>query len=209
MTRHFRLGGDVELTNLQREIARRTARSQMRGDDNLHRVEHAGGANIDTRAADAGPSGRARSDAAAFDQRSGPPARHTSPVTLRPAVPAAPHSLVLPWPPSGNHAHFHVDNARVIKPEVARYRRHVAALCYNAGRVAGRYVLHLHLSPPDARARDIDNALKSIGDALVRAGFLPDDSMAFMRELHVTVDDARNGSAIVRVVPLDNHPRAA
>ena len=103
----------------------------------------------------------------------------------------------------------HANGAHYLTPEVARYRRHVAALCYGACMVTGRYVLHVHLSPPDARARDMDNAIKSIGDALVRAGWLPDDSMAYMRELHVTVDDARNASATVRVVPLDDPKEAA
>ena len=173
-------------------------RSQMRADDNIARA-----------------------------QRSGPPVSPpTSPsaVLLGPAVPAAPllpgadparptprgaGLLVLPWPPTGNHAVKHANGAHYLTPEVARYRRHVAALCYGARMVTGRYALHVHLSPPDARARDMDNAIKSIGDALVRAGWLPDDSMAYMRELHVTVDDARNASATVRVVPLDDPKEAA
>ena len=146
-------------------------------------------------------------------QRSGPSASPGSSTTLRPTVPAAPfrptadHSLptasgralVLPWPPSGNTAVRHGGGAHYLRPEVAQYRRHVAALCRSAERCTGRYVLHVHLSPPDARRRDADNAIKVLIDALTHSGLICDDSMAYMRELHVTVDDARNGSAIVRV----------
>jgi len=149
----------------------------------------------------------------ATDQRSGPSASPGSSTTLRPTVPAAPfrptadHSrptasgraLVLPWPPSGNTAVRHGGGAHYLRPEVAQYRRHVAALCRSAERCTGRYVLHVHLSPPDARRRDADNAIKVLIDALTHSGLICDDSMAYMRELHVTVDDARNGSAIVRV----------
>lgn len=199
--RTFRLGGDNELAALKADMRKRTARSLMRGDDNLHRVEHASGAQVNT------------------DQRSGPPVAPSSPsAPSGPAVPAAPlppaatdarptprgggHLLVLPWPPTGNNAYpTGSDGRRHASTEVSRYRRHVAALCYGAGKVAGRYVLHVHLSPPDARARDMDNALKSIADALVRASWLPSDAMTYMRELHVTTDDARNGSAIVRAYP--------
>jgi Holliday junction resolvase RusA-like endonuclease len=60
-------------------------------------------------------------------------------------------------------------------------------------RIAGRYRLHVHLSPPDARKRDADNALKTILDALVKGGYLIDDSLTYMRELLVTTDDERLG----------------
>lgn len=162
-------------------------RSRMRQDDNLPRVIGNDAAVVNT------------------DQRSGPPA--TPPrETLPQAVPAAP--ITLPWPPSGNSAVRHANGAHYIKPEVAQYRLHVAALCRNLPPIAGRYILHVHLSPPDARARDADNAIKVLGDALVRCGYLPDDSLAYMREMHITTDDARNSAAIVRVEELDQ-PKGA
>lgn len=210
MSRGFRLGGDVELTALKAEMARKSERSLERAGDSDYRNQ---------------PGTRFQSGAEVVDtdQRSGPPAR-PSPGTLRPAVPAAPScpavevapptrrgdgALVLPWPPSGNHAVKHTTaGAHYLRPEVAQYRRHVAALCVRLKPVVGRYRLHVHLSPPDARQRDMDNALKTINDALVRCGWLCDDSMVYMRELHVTVDDARQGSAIVRAEVLDG-PRGA
>lgn len=157
-------------------------RSRMRQDDNLPRVIGNDASVVNT------------------DQRSGPPA--TPPTgSLRPAVSAAP--ITLPWPPSGNTAVRHANGAHYIKPEVAQYRRHVAALCRNLAPATGRYILHVHLSPPDARTRDADNSIKVLVDALVRCGYLIDDSLTYMRELHVTTDDARNAAAIVRVEALD------
>lgn len=90
-----------------------------------------------------------------------------------------------------------------LRPEVIAYRDGVAALCLRHATVQGRYRLHVHLSPPDARARDIDNALKSLFDALVKAGYIQSDSMTFMRELLVTVDDDRLGNVRVRAIPYD------
>lgn len=111
-------------------------------------------------------------------------------------------SLVLPWPPTGNTAVRHVNGIHYLRKEVREYRRTVC------GRVAGftpiprgRYVLHLWLSPPDRRVRDADNAIKTVLDALVRARFLPDDRIEFMRELHVVADGYR-GEVRVLAVPI-------
>jgi crossover junction endodeoxyribonuclease RusA len=101
--------------------------------------------------------------------------------------------LTLPWPPSGNSAVRHAQGAHYLRPEVIAYRDSVAALCARFAPTPGRYHLHVHLSPPDARKRDADNALKSILDALVKGGYLIDDSLTYMRELHVTTDDDRLG----------------
>lgn len=172
----------------QHQARVQSQRSRMRQDDNLPRVIGNDASVVNT------------------DQRSGPPA--TPPTgSLRPAVSAAP--ITLPWPPSGNTAVRHANGAHYIKPEVAQYRRNVAALCRNLPPVTGRYILHVHLSPPDARARDADNAIKVLVDALVRCGYLIDDSLTYMRELHVTTDDARNAAAIVRVEALDPQKGAA
>lgn len=90
-----------------------------------------------------------------------------------------------------------------LRPEVIAYRDSVAALCAKRAPVRGRYRLHVHMSPPDARARDIDNALKSLLDALVKAGYMQSDSMTYMRELLVTVDDDRLNHVRVLAIPYD------
>lgn len=121
----------------------------------------------------------------------------------RPIGPIASDSLTLPWPPTGNSAVRHAQGVHYLRPEVIAYRDSVAALCAKRAPVRGRYRLHVHMSPPDARARDIDNALKSLFDALVKAGYMQSDSMTYMRELLVTVDDDRLNHVRVLAVPYD------
>lgn len=111
--------------------------------------------------------------------------------------------ITLPWPPSGNSAVRHAMGAHYLQPVVIAYRDSVAALCARFKPIAGQYRLHVHLSPPDARRRDADNALKSLLDAIVKAGYVQDDSLAYMRELLVTTDDERRGVTIVRAIPID------
>lgn len=111
--------------------------------------------------------------------------------------------LTLPWPPSGNTAVRHAQGVHYLRPEVIAYRDSVAALCARFAPITGRYRLHVHLSPPDARRRDADNALKSLLDALVKAGYVQDDSLNFMRELVVTTDDEHRGRVIVRALAME------
>lgn len=127
--------------------------------------------------------------------------RHRLSSAMPPAG-VAPGPLTLPWPPSGNHAVRHTAEAHYVRQDVIAYRDSVAGLLHGRPRVIGRYRLHVHLSPPDARERDIDNCLKSLFDAMVRCEFLPTDSMTHMRELLITVDDARSNHVRVRVAPV-------
>lgn len=108
----------------------------------------------------------------------------------------------LPWPPTGNTAVRHAKGGHYLRPEVVTYRATVAAILARAKPVSGAYELHVELSPPDRRARDIDNALKSLLDACVKAGWLPSDAMSHMRRLTVTVADSYLGYASVRAIEL-------
>lgn len=110
-------------------------------------------------------------------------------------------TLTLPWPPSGNSAVRHGNGSHYLRAEVIAYRDSVAALCFGKAGVKGKYKLHVHLSPPDARKRDADNAIKSLLDAIVKAGYVEDDSLQFMVELLVTTDEERRGCAAVRAIP--------
>lgn len=126
---------------------------------------------------------------------------HARPAMTQAGINSGP--LTLPWPPTGNSAVRHAQGVHYLRPEVVTYRDSVAALCAKRAPVRGRYRLHVHMSPPDARARDIDNALKSLLDALVKAGYMQSDSMTYMRELLVTVDDDRLGHVRLRAIPYD------
>jgi len=134
--------------------------------------------------------------------------RGVTPVRTRPdgartIGPIASGPLTLPWPPTGNSAVRHAQGVHYLRPEVIAYRDSVAALCAHRARVKGRYRLHVHMSPPDARARDMDNTLKTLNDALVRCQYVESDAMTYMRELLVTVDDDRLGHVRLRAIPYD------
>jgi crossover junction endodeoxyribonuclease RusA len=129
------------------------------------------------------------------------PGAPPSPVAASSAAP-----IVLPWAPTGNTAVRHAGGAHYLRPEVIEYRKTVAAILCRHERIRGPYTLEVELSPPDARRRDADNALKSILDAAVKCGWLPDDSMTYMRELHVYVKSDRRGSVSLRAIDV---PRVA
>lgn len=116
--------------------------------------------------------------------------------------------VVVPWPPSGNHAVKHANGAHYLTADAKAYRDAVSRLCIGLPRVSGQYVLRMEFSPPDARRRDFDNAIKTVGDALVLAGFLPDDSMTYMRELHAIVNDARRGEVLCVVESINERGAA-
>ena len=113
-------------------------------------------------------------------------------------------TLTLPWPPTGNTSVRHGNGSHYLTQDVRDYRAAVAVICRDYAPIKGRYRLHVHLSPPDKRRRDADNACKQLLDALVLAGYVQDDAMAYMRELVVTVDDEPcYGWAKVRAVPME------
>lgn len=109
------------------------------------------------------------------------------------------HAITLPWPPSGNTAVRHAKNVHYIRDEVVTYRQSVAVLLGRSEPVSGTYELHLELSPPDKRRRDVDNVLKTLLDSLVLCGWLPDDSMKYMKRLSVIVKDDCRGEVIAQV----------
>lgn len=167
----------------------RSLRSDMREADSAHRIVGTDGCWDGATPLPATVAGAAAP----------PPARRPSSATLAAApAPDSPAAVmvIVPWPPTGNHAVRHAAGGHYLTREVVEYRREVARRCAMLPRMTGRYRLRVELSPPDRRRRDIDNALKSLFDALVPAGFLPDDSMAYMRELHVLVDDHRYGTVV-------------
>lgn len=98
--------------------------------------------------------------------------------------------LTLPWPPSVNTYYRHIvlkgSPRTLISSEGRGYRAEVAArvlIARAAKRLNTRIALEIEVYPPDRRARDLDNILKSLLDALVQAGVMEDDSL--IDEIHV------------------------
>lgn len=118
--------------------------------------------------------------------------------------------FALPWPTvTGNHAvkhtrtggHYKTADARAYEATVAQI---VAAM--GLGHLLGKkplegpLVVSWLLSPPDLRARDMDNARKVAADALTRAGFWVDDSNKVLVEEHFVWTDASPGGQISLLV---------
>lgn len=92
----------------------------------------------------------------------------------------------IPWPTvTGNHAVKHTRTGGHYKTPAAKaYEGVVAQIVAGMGMATllgkkpldGPLKVHWMLSPPDRRARDLDNTRKVAADALTRAGFWKDDS---------------------------------
>lgn len=114
------------------------------------------------------------------------------------------YEFELPWPKvTGNQAvrhtrtggHYKTDQAKAYEAVVAQI---VAAMgmgtLLGQKPLAGPLSVAWLLSPPDRRARDIDNLRKVVADALTRAGFWEDDSnKVLVREAFEWADSTPNG----------------
>lgn len=108
--------------------------------------------------------------------------------------------LTLPWPPSVNHL-WRRSRRGVFKTRTARdYEQLVWAAWQEAGRpriTDGDLAVTIVATPPDRRRRDLDNLVKAVLDALVRAGAMSDDS--HVAELHVERRDPRPEAPCIAV----------
>ena len=89
--------------------------------------------------------------------------------------------IILPWPPSVNHAFATVGRRRVLSQKGRDYRDSVAKRVLmdrwqNAFGLHDEITVKIVAYPPDKRRRDLDNSMKAVLDALQTAGVYPDDS---------------------------------
>lgn len=87
--------------------------------------------------------------------------------------------ITLPMPPSVNRYYRSIGRGRVIISEDGRnYRNAVkqALLVARAKHIKGRIGIELELCFTDKRSCDLDNRIKSLQDALQKAGLFDDDS---------------------------------
>lgn len=87
-------------------------------------------------------------------------------------------TLELPYPPSVNTYWRQVRGRFYIAGPGIAYRKEVVRRLaeYGITKRSGRLAVEVLLYPPDKRRRDIDNALKSLLDALGHGGAYDDDS---------------------------------
>lgn len=118
-------------------------------------------------------------------------------------------TLTLPYPPSINTYWRHVGQRVLISANGRRYRRAVGdavLLGIGAGQIAedplpGRLAVLVEAAPPDRRARDLDNILKALLDALTHAGVWLDDSQIDDLRI-VRRGPERGGRVVVHVIPI-------
>jgi crossover junction endodeoxyribonuclease RusA len=87
-------------------------------------------------------------------------------------------TLTIPYPPSvNNYWGFH-GHSRFLTPKAKQFKKEVAHIVSQQQIKFGnqRLEISITLYPPDRRARDIDNVVKSTFDALVQANAIFDDS---------------------------------
>lgn len=112
--------------------------------------------------------------------------------------------IILPYPPAGttgNHAVKHARGGHYLTSAVKRYRHAIMMCCATQGarrQLAGPLQVEWRLSPPDRRARDSDNVLKTLKDALTHAGVWTDDSNKVIRRELVEWHEVLTGG-LVRV----------
>ena len=112
----------------------------------------------------------------------------------------------LPFPPSINRYYRHVHGFRtLISREGRAYRLAVCAILRRAGvqPLEGPLAVGIDLYPPDRRVRDVDNAQKSLLDAMQHGGAFLNDSQIKKLLTIMRPQVVPGGKALVIVAPLE------
>lgn len=87
----------------------------------------------------------------------------------------------LPYPPSANRLWRAVRGRQIKSAEYRAWLVEAQAAITQAricASMPGAYHLEIHATRPDWRARDLDNLIKPLGDAIAAAGLVINDSKA-------------------------------
>lgn len=116
----------------------------------------------------------------------------------------------LPYPPSANNLFINIKHGRAPSPRYKAWLAAAATALHGAPQIAGAYHIAIHADRPDRRARDLDNLLKPINDALKKAGVIEDDSLAVTLFAKWTgPDPVKDAKVMVSVSPVEKPAVAA
>jgi len=106
----------------------------------------------------------------------------------------------LPYPPSINHYWRRVGHHTLISRTGRAFRAEVVAILAQrrVRALDGPLEIEIDLHPPDRRRRDVDNALKSLLDALQHGGAYADDSQVVRLSI-IKCPPVEGGKTIVRI----------
>jgi Holliday junction resolvase RusA-like endonuclease len=106
----------------------------------------------------------------------------------------------LPYPPSINHYWRRVGHHTLISRTGRAFRAEVVAILAQrrVRALDGPLEIEIELHPPDRRRRDVDNALKSLLDALQHGGAYADDSQIVRLEV-AKHEPVSGGKTLVRI----------
>lgn len=116
--------------------------------------------------------------------------------------------VVLPFPPSLNNAFSQASNGRRFATRAYTSWCNAAVLLMRSAKLAsaaGPVAISIRIRPPDNRRRDIDNLVKPILDALVKAGVIADDHAGIVRSIDAAWDlpaDRTDPGAVVEITPI-------
>ena len=106
----------------------------------------------------------------------------------------------LPYPPSINHYWRRVGRHTLISRTGRAFRAEVVAILaqLRVRALDGPLEIEINLHPPDRLRRDVDNALKSLLDALQHGGAYADDSQIVRLEV-TKREPVQGGLTFVRI----------
>jgi len=120
--------------------------------------------------------------------------------------------VVLPFPPSLNNAFSQASNGRRFATRAYTSWCNAAVLLMRSAKLAsaaGPVAISIRIRPPDNRRRDIDNLVKPILDALVKAGVIADDHAGIVRSIDAAWDlpaDRTDPGAVVEITAIATPP---
>lgn len=116
----------------------------------------------------------------------------------------APQTLLIVWPPSVNSIWRAVNGRNIVSKRYREWKEHAGRtlLSQRPKKIKGPVSIAIELTPPDKRARDLDNHVKPIFDLLVTHQIVEADDCRTIREFLVSLENSEIPGARVTISPI-------